>query len=155
MKICSKCNKEKTLGEFNKRKAAKDGLLSNCKECQTEYTRRHYSSNKDYYKLKANRWRSENGRHSYVYNLTDEQYAILCARYNGKCWICKTNDGKHIDHDHSCCSEQGSCGKCVRGILCSGCNTGLGLFKDDSKRLANAIEYLAFVYPLATNQLKG
>ena len=31
-----------------------------------------------------------------------------------------------IDHDHSCCPESRSCGQCIRGVICSGCNTMLG-----------------------------
>lgn len=30
-----------------------------------------------------------------------------------------------VDHDHRCC-RFGSCGKCVRGVLCHSCNTTLG-----------------------------
>lgn len=142
MKTCRKCKKSKPLEEFHKRKSAKDGLLGNCKSCQSEYTKSHYSANKDYYKSKANKWRSENRIYSVVYNLTDEQYNELYLKYDGKCWICKVREGTHIDHDHSCCPGKESCGKCVRGLLCSGCNLGLGHFKDNVVYLNNAIQYL-------------
>lgn len=54
------------------------------------------------------------------------------------CAICGTValDGKawHIDHDHTT--------GVVRGILCPNCNLGLGVFQDDTSRLASAISYL-------------
>ena len=37
------------------------------------------------------------------------------------------SQGFNIDHDHNCCGKGGlSCGKCIRGMLCTSCNTGLG-----------------------------
>jgi hypothetical protein len=47
-----------------------------------------------------------------------------------------------VDHDHKCCSGIESCGNCIRGILCSNCNRGLGQFKDSEKILINAIGYI-------------
>lgn len=57
---------------------------------------------------------------------------------NGLCAICKNPEtpGRqmHIDHDH----ESGK----IRSLLCGKCNMGLGLFKDDPRRLQSAIEYI-------------
>jgi hypothetical protein len=53
-----------------------------------------------------------------------------------QCAICEVGvDGKgHIDH----CHETGA----VRGLLCRGCNLGLGNFTDDIFKLERAILYL-------------
>ena len=61
-----------------------------------------------------------------------------------QCGICKTQipgkKGWCIDHDHTCCEK--GCPKCVRGILCGLCNSGLGLFKDNIDNLQRAIEWV-------------
>jgi hypothetical protein len=76
------------------------------------------------------------------HNITKEYYDTLLDKHNKKCWICKSSDAVHIDHDHSCCSGVWSCGQCVRGLLCSNCNTAIGLFKDNKELLIEAVEYL-------------
>lgn len=59
------------------------------------------------------------------------------------CLICGAEERLTIDHDHSCCPGAGSCGSCVRGCLCNGCNVALGAFGDDILKLENAIRYLS------------
>lgn len=51
-----------------------------------------------------------------------------------------------IDHDHSCCPSEKSCGKCIRGLLCGKCNSGLGFFDDNPQKLIDAAEYLKWGY---------
>lgn len=47
-KKCTKCQKEKTSGEFAKHKLTKDGLQSQCRNCQKEYTKQHRIENPNY-----------------------------------------------------------------------------------------------------------
>src|SRR5690242_1593712 len=80
------------------------------------------------------------------YGLTEADFQRRLAAQGG-CAACgsTTTDGKywHVDHDHSCCDTQArSCGKCIRAILCHGCNTALGNVKDDKARLVKLIAYL-------------
>lgn len=84
------------------------------------------------------------------HQLTPEEYEQMVASQNGRCAICRRDDPGtshgywHIDHDHQCCPARSrGCGTCVRGLLCSSCNLGLGHFKDDPVRLQVAIVYLS------------
>lgn len=60
------------------------------------------------------------------------------------CPICnKPLSGRVVyDHDHKCCLGTFSCGRCVRGILHTRCNTALGLLNDDPKLVQRALHYL-------------
>lgn len=79
------------------------------------------------------------------YGITDEEYAEYRERQQGQCAICreeltgKGTHGEHTDHDH----QTGA----VRGILCRGCNHGLGNFRDDPTLLFAAIEYIQNAKP--------
>tara|TARA_Y100000310_G_scaffold239682_1_gene243385 strand:+ start:21471 stop:21884 length:414 start_codon:yes stop_codon:yes gene_type:complete len=72
------------------------------------------------------------------YGITIEQYDKMYAEQDGKCLICKkecrTYDKLTVDHDHSTGE--------FRGLLCSVCNRGLGMFYDNTKLLEQAIKYL-------------
>lgn len=78
------------------------------------------------------------------YNLTKAQAQDLFREF--KCSVCGTEDsGKrdfHIDHDHSCCDRPGSCGKCVRGLLCGWCNRAMGSARDNPDLLRKMANYL-------------
>lgn len=75
-----------------------------------------------------------------AYGLTQDQYDSMLAEQGGVCAICRSDDPQHwsnrfqVDHDHET-NE-------VRGLLCAPCNGGLGLFRDDPKRLVAALGYV-------------
>lgn len=77
-----------------------------------------------------------------AFGLTEADYLARLAEQGGVCAICKgppVGRGKEsglfcIDHDHAT--------NAFRGLLCSKCNTGIGQFNDDERRLSAAIDYL-------------
>lgn len=80
------------------------------------------------------------------YGLTPEQYDALYDVQKGRCAICGTQKDRAgagdvgggnvlcIDHNHST--------GVIRGLLCTGCNTGLGSFGDNPDHLIAAANYL-------------
>lgn len=72
----------------------------------------------------------------YKYGITLEDFKDMRAAQNNSCGICKVTfkGTPYVDHCHST--------RKVRGLLCSNCNTGLGMFEDDVDRLREAIKYL-------------
>jgi hypothetical protein len=80
------------------------------------------------------------------YGITLEDKEAMLAAQGGKCLICGGTEsrgkGWAVDHDHSCCPGTKTCGKCIRGILCSTCNNGLGCARDNVEILRRMILYL-------------
>ena len=87
----------------------------------------------------------ENSRLKRTYGITIDQYALMLAAQEYKCAICGIDAEtykKHkiiqrrfvVDHDHDT-------GK-IRGLLCHGCNSGIGYLKESIKSLESAICYL-------------
>jgi hypothetical protein len=60
------------------------------------------------------------------HHLTVEQYEEMLAAQEGRCGICREPElALVVDHDHSCCPGRFSCGRCIRGLACYGCNNTL------------------------------
>lgn len=79
-----------------------------------------------------------------VYRLSTLQYSMLM---DSGCGICGSLENLVIDHDHACCDREvtgrNTCGECIRGVLCQGCNMGLGLLGDSYESLSRALRYLS------------
>jgi hypothetical protein len=132
MKVCTKCNIEKSLSEFNKAINGKLQKRADCKTCQSEWAKER---NKITYDSETKwKWNMKS-----IFNLTIEDYNILFENQSGCCAICNRHQTEFkkrlaIDHCHNT--------NIIRGLLCSSCNTALGLLKDNVNALQNAIEYL-------------
>lgn len=115
---------------------------------QKEYQRAYRSRNKERLRAKNKEWAQRNPELLYWYNvkqrygITREQWELLFERQGRRCAICRTDTpggrgkrrGWHVDHDHG--TGQ------VRGLLCYGCNGGLGFFKENPDVLEAALRYL-------------
>ena len=147
MKTCKTCGEQKKLTEFYYRKD-KDWYFTSCKPCSIEkdLARYHSKSIDEKRKLKKSQ-RERMGDEVYAsyhreyklkrrYDLTVEDFDRLYEAQDGQCGICKEYmESPHVDHNH----ETGK----VRGLLCHGCNSGLGLLKENVNALKRAVEYLS------------
>ena len=131
-KICKRCDppKEKPLTEFYKRKASKDGHSSICKECESKHHR-------TYYVKKRIRITHRKSKLKINYNMTITEFNDMYEEQEGGCAICRVKSQKLVvDHDHRTGKK--------RRLLCSGCNHGLGRFKDNPVLLRRAAEYVEY-----------
>lgn len=81
------------------------------------------------------------------YQITLEEYDRRLEEQGYECPICKRVyiEGEvswPVDHDHACCPTQKTCGQCIRGIICTGCNKRLDTLLTNTEWLAAALGYL-------------
>lgn len=119
---------------------------------QKAWDAKSYKLHREERDARNKQWKAENPLWVKRYNLwrkfrlTVEEYQVIFDQQQGRCAIChqELQEGRylHVDHNHACCPQTKSCGKCIRGLLCFRCNTLLGNARDDIHILAGAIEYL-------------
>jgi hypothetical protein len=141
-KVCTKCNVEKDLNLFRKQKANKSGYANVCKRCHTDYMISYYENNPDKKaeKVRMNTYYKPNWK---KHGITESQYKNLLDIHDGNCHSCLSRPATNIDHNHGCCPGSHSCGNCVRGVLCSQCNTSLGLMDDNIDNIKNLLRYIS------------
>lgn len=77
------------------------------------------------------------GRVRLAYNMPEGEYGKMLIEQDHKCSICGGKDTRQrlsVDHDHAT-------GK-IRSLLCTPCNTALGLVNDSIERLDDLKRYL-------------
>ena len=102
------------------------------REKRIQAVKTHYLKNRD--RIRGKMWARQIVE---KYGITPAEFESMAQ--NG-CQICglkkhSHNRRLHIDH----CHDTGK----VRGVLCNGCNTGIGGFRDDPEIMRKAIAYLA------------
>ncbi len=120
-----------------------------CTTANTEYARAYRKKTGRYKTIAKKRYAANrdellSAARLRKYGVTPEKFESMILAQGNSCAICVRpfTSTPHIDHDHACCPGASSCGRCVRGLLCSNCNTGLGLLKDSPAILTAAIRYL-------------
>lgn len=124
---CSKCAVVKPLDDFNPRSGGRRD--PRCKGCLSAIARERNARPE----IRARR---RNRLYVTRFGITSVQYDEMVEQQDGLCAICrrKPNGRRNtlaVDHDHSCCSSEPGCGRCVRALLCLSCNTALGAIRDD------------------------
>lgn len=165
-KTCRRCATEKLLTDMSLDARNNSGYSSFCKAChqaasvawqkanpeKVNATRKlRYAREKDAinaarrstYDYSKMRW----GRLTALYGVSRESYEAMFATQGGACAICKRDNSEFqralsVDHDHACCAQTPTCGKCTRGLLCRACNTAIHSVERDQSWMRNAANYL-------------
>ncbi len=130
----------------NKEKDNKNSTIWNNKNRNKKW----YLKNRDKILQKQKIWLMNNPekRRQFIlkkYNITLDGYNKLLIKQNNKCAICnefeiaidkRTNKIKNLSVDHNHIT------KIVRGLLCTRCNTLIGLARESEEILNKSIEYL-------------
>jgi hypothetical protein len=133
-KQCSKCEQELPLSDFIRRKLKSGhwGHVSWCRPCRNVKAKQDWADGS----IRDSVYRRKFG-------IGIEDYDAMFSAQGGRCAICNTdqptghgakNGRFSVDHDHATGE--------VRGLLCAGCNTALGGFKDDVEIMKSAIHYI-------------
>lgn len=131
-----KAENDRSYAERNREKVAAyqaDYRTAN-RDKHREYHRAYHVANRDRH--------IDLGRKAYLkykYGISQDEYDAMLLSQGGVCKVCfkKNTAGRRlaVDHDH----ETGA----VRGLLCSPCNSALGLLNDDPEIINRASEYLS------------
>lgn len=90
-------------------------------------------------------WKEKNpdaAKRNYVqktWGIPLESYELFISK---GCEVCGTKEDLVIDHDHSCCPTKGSCGWCIRGVLCRRHNLAEGNLRGNPEEAIKLAEYM-------------
>ncbi len=87
IKRCSRCEREKKVNSFNWKNKKNRIRQSACKECTRSSIRKHYESNKDYYKTKAKHVNAKRNKrnHKMALEYFREHPCVDCGETDPRC----------------------------------------------------------------------
>lgn len=169
-KQCLSCMEIKSVDDFHIANNNEDGYRNDCKECRHNKKKRAIIQ-PPYLKCMECKLVKENiptnfeitdpctatklkrrkciecvkkrqlGQHyKNVYGISWDDVEVLRTAQCAKCAICNRQEKLVVDHNHDT-------GK-IRGLLCSGCNRGIGCMREDVNALRTAAKYLEDNLPL-------
>jgi len=150
VKLCLRCRLVLPVSSYTRStKDGSDGLRGVCRDCGNRRGREHYQRTIEYQRARslaktrtgAGKLYSRRAEMRRKYGLTPEQVDAMKEARGHRCDICKAvqttiKPGTNLNVDH--CHTEGT----IRGMLCSACNKGLGMFRDNTATMRAAIEYL-------------
>lgn len=153
-RICKKCRARRTTQWYfeNREKRRAYGLdyYQRNKKSIAEKQRQRYRAHPEKYKIIEKQQKQARKSKLRKIGFDQDWYDKKLQEQGGGCDICGSKDPatsgkrKHfaIDHDHKCCPLGKSCSNCVRGLLCSLCNTRLALVEKFGYRYPPFERYL-------------
>lgn len=152
LKSCNKCLIPKPPAEFFADKGFSSGKTTICKKCKTASIYLWRQKNRAKYnadqraRTALNRRTLRSQTLKRKYGITADEFDVLLAAQNNKCWICKKENSSikrpfAADHCHK--HDHIHNKKKMRGILCYGCNRALHTLEKDGL-LQRAFSYLEY-----------
>lgn len=149
--ICTKCKQDKEPSEFHKDKKKISGLTSWCKDCRNEARKGHYWKDPEHGRNRTKKYResltqeqrymtNRSTKLKSAYGLTLEQVEEMKRLQDYSCYVCGRHEseagskGLVVDHNHTTGE--------IRKLLCSRCNTALGLLNEDIGIFTSLINYV-------------
>lgn len=151
MPICTNCNIKKDTKEFHKDKKKVSGLTSWCKDCRNKARSNHYWKDPEAGRKRSADYResltqeeryirNRNTKLKQAYGISHDDYLLMLEQQYYKCACCGKDNkdagvkGLVVDHNHTTGA--------IRELLCTQCNTALGLLKEDEIIIDSLLNYV-------------
>ena len=135
MRECESCHEELDSSHFRS-KGRTGGLRSVCKNCELGRAgERRCEGCEEWLPLAMFTPKSGGGyrlrcrpcHSAHQHKMKVSEILAVQGSVRPECAACGGDEELHVDHDHSCCSGNFGCKKCVRGYLCRKCNLAEGM----------------------------